>query len=75
MGAAIATQLSAEGHDVTIIDSNPQALSNSADQMDIMTVIGNGASMATLKTAGVERADLLIAATSWWPCRTSWASP
>ncbi|MCI8651284.1 MAG: Trk system potassium transporter TrkA [Oscillospiraceae bacterium] len=64
MGAAIATQLSAEGHDVTIIDSNPQALSNSADQMDIMTVIGNGASMATLKTAGVERADLLIAATS-----------
>ena len=64
MGAAIATQLSAEGHDVTISDSNPQALSNSADQMDIMTVIGNGASMATLKTAGVERADLLIAATS-----------
>ena len=64
VGAALATQLSSEGHDVTIIDSNPQALSESAERLDVMAVTGNGASMATLRAAGVEKADLLIAATS-----------
>lgn len=64
VGAALATQMSAEGHDVTIIDSNPQVLSDSAERLDIMAVIGNGASMETLRSAGVERADVLIAATS-----------
>lgn len=64
VGAALATQLSSEGHDVTIIDSNPQALMDSSEKLDIMTVIGNGASMTTLQDAGVERADILIAATS-----------
>ncbi len=64
VGAALATQMSAEGHDVTIIDPNPQVLSDSAEHLDIMAVIGNGASMATLRSAGVEKADVLIAATS-----------
>lgn len=64
VGAALATQISTEGHDVTIIDSNPQVLSDSAERLDIMAVIGNGASMATLRSAGVEKADVLIAATS-----------
>ena len=53
VGAALATQMSAEGHDVTIIDSNPQVLSESAERLDIMAVIGNGASMDTLRSAGV----------------------
>ena len=53
VGAALATQLSSEGHDVTIIDSNPQALSESAERLDVMAVTGNGASMATLREAGV----------------------
>ena len=64
VGAALATQMSTEGHDVTIIDSNPQVLSDSAERLNIMAVIGNGASMATLRSAGVEKADVLIAATS-----------
>ena len=63
VGAALATQLSGEGHDVTIIDSNPQALIDSG-QLDIMTVTGNGAAMATLKEARADKADVLIAATS-----------
>lgn len=64
VGAALATQLSSEGHDITIIDSNPQVLSDSAERLDIMAVIGNGAAMATLQAAGVEKADVLVAATS-----------
>lgn len=64
VGAALATQLSAEGHDITIIDSNSQVLNHSAEKLDVMAVIGNGASMATLQEAGADAADLLIAATS-----------
>ena len=64
VGAALAAQLSSEGHNVTIIDSNPQVISESAEQLDVMTVQGNGASVATLREARAENADLLIAATS-----------
>jgi trk system potassium uptake protein TrkA len=64
VGAALATQLSYEGHNITIIDSNPQVLSDSSERLDIMAVIGNGAAMSTLQEAGAAEADLLIAATS-----------
>lgn len=64
VGAALAGQLSSEGHDVTIIDSNPQVLNASSEQLDVMAVTGNGASMVTLREAGAEKADVLIAATS-----------
>ena len=64
VGAALAGQFAKEGHDVTIVDSNPKVLIDTAEQMDVMAVIGNGASMATLKEAGAGEADVLIAATS-----------
>lgn len=64
VGAALAAQLSSEKHDVTIIDSDPQVLNESAELLDVMAVVGNGAAMATLQEARVETADLLIAATS-----------
>lgn len=64
VGAALAAQLSTEGHDITIIDSNPQVAGHSAEKLDVMAVIGNGASMTTLQEAGTDKAELLIAATS-----------
>lgn len=64
VGAALAAQLSGEGHDVTIIDPNAQALNESASRLDVMVVEGNGASMRVLREAGAETADVVIAATS-----------
>lgn len=64
VGAALAEQLSMEGHDITIIDPNERVLSHSAERLDVMVLAGNGASMSTLRDAGCEDADLLIAATS-----------
>lgn len=64
VGAALAAQLSQEDHNVTIIDSDPLVISESAELLDVMAVVGNGASMTTLREAGAESADLLIAATS-----------
>lgn len=63
MGAALTRQLSAEGDDLTLIDSNLEVLESSEERYDIMVVQGNCASMKVLQQAGVEEADLLIAMT------------
>ena len=64
VGAALTRQLSAEGYDLTLIDNNPEVLASTVNQYDVMAVEGNCAAMDVLKEAGVEDADLLIAATS-----------
>ena len=64
VGSALTEQLSAEGHNITIVDSDPLAVNTTAERLDVMGVIGNGASMAILRQAGAEEAELLIAATS-----------
>jgi len=64
VGSALARQLSAEGYDITLIDSNRQVLNASMERYDVMAVHGNCASMEVLLQAGVKDADLLIATTS-----------
>lgn len=64
VGAALTRQLSAEGYDLTVIDSSADVLAASVEQFDVMAVHGNCATKAVLQQAGVEEADLLIAATS-----------
>lgn len=63
VGASLARQLSSEGHNLTIIDADPKVLETSIEKYDVMTVNGNCASMAVLKEAGAEAAELLIAVT------------
>ncbi len=64
VGSMLLSQLSSEGHDVTIIDSTAKVLQDSVERYDVMGVHGNCASMSVLQQAGVKDADLLIAATS-----------
>lgn len=61
VGSTLTKQLSAEGYDITLIDSNRKVLELSEEQYDIMAVQGNCASMDVLEQAGVKEADLLIA--------------
>lgn len=61
MGSTLTRQLSAEGNDLTLIDSNPRVLEASEERYDVMVVQGNCASMEVLIQAGVREADLLIA--------------
>lgn len=63
VGATLTRQLSAEGYDLMLIDSNRQVLEASQEKYDVMAVCGNCASMEILLQAGVRDADLLIAAT------------
>ena len=63
VGSMLTRQLSSEGHDVTVIDSNAAVLQHSVERYDVIAVHGNCASMEILLNAGVKEADLLIAAT------------
>lgn len=64
VGATLTRQLTAEGYDITLIDSNKDVLNSSMEQFDIMTVHGNCATKDTLLKAGITDTDLIIAATS-----------
>ena len=64
VGAALVHQLSSEGYNITIIDTNAAVLENSSSRYDVICVEGNCASMGILQQAGVMDAELLIAATS-----------
>ena len=59
----IVSQLVEEGHDVTVVDINPVVIDEFTQSCDCMGVVGNGATYATLKEAGIESADLFIAVT------------
>ena len=58
VGATLTRQLTAEGYDITLIDSNKDVLSSSMEQFDIMTVHGNCATKDTLLKAGITDTDL-----------------
>ena len=64
VGSTLTRLLTAEGHDVTLIDSTSSVLNNNLEQYDVMGIQGNCASMEILQEAGVTEANLLIAATS-----------
>ena len=63
VGAALVEQLVREGHDITIIDKNPQKIQNYTNLYGIMGIVGNGASYSVQQEAGIENTDLIIAVT------------
>jgi trk system potassium uptake protein TrkA len=63
VGVTLIKQLSREGHDITIIDKNPDKVQTNVNLYDVMGIVGNGASYSVLLEAGVENADLVIAVT------------
>ncbi len=64
VGFTLSEHLSKEGHDITIIDNRKEVLQKTEEALDVITIIGNGASVSVLEKAGAGEADLLIAATS-----------
>lgn len=65
VGLHLARQLSEEGHDVAVVEENAERARAIADTLDAMVVPGNAAALSTLEAAGVARADLLLAVTSF----------
>ena len=62
-GSELASVLSQEGNDITIIDRNENTVDELCDKYDVMGTVGNGASYSVQKEAQIEQADLLIAVT------------
>lgn len=63
VGSTLVEQLTKEGHDITIIDTNPSRITDLSGMYDIMGVVGNGASYSVQVEAGIDNADLIIALT------------
>jgi trk system potassium uptake protein TrkA len=63
VGIQIAQTLSAENHDVTIIDKRDDIRQDLDSNLDIMTIVGNGANVRILEQAGIRESDMLIAVT------------
>ena len=63
VGFTLARQLSGEEHDLVLIDNDAQALRTADSTLDLMCMEGSGASIETLRAAGVREADLAIAVT------------
>ena len=64
VGYNLADRLTAEEHDVTVIDRSEDVISRCQDSLDVMCIRGNGANAKTLVEAGVDRADVVIATTA-----------
>lgn len=64
VGRTIADQLNREGHSITVIDTDTNALQSVAGTQNVMAVVGNGATFDTLVDAGVKDSDLVIAVTA-----------
>lgn len=64
IGYDLASVLSKEKHDVTVVDHQKECLSKAAETIDVLTVVGNATSGKDLVKAGVKTADILISVTS-----------
>lgn len=64
VGRYLARSLSADGHIVTLIDSDPTKQRLVEEQLDVGFVLGNGSHVSTLQAAEVGRCDLFVAVTS-----------
>ncbi len=62
IGGTLANRLSAEGHNVAIVDTNPASFEKYlAAEYAGQTILGDGIDEDVLREAGIERADAFIA--------------
>ncbi|MBR2892404.1 MAG: Trk system potassium transporter TrkA [Clostridia bacterium] len=63
IGKAVIGTLCSEGHDVTVMDKNPDTVREITNIYDVIGICGNSADCETLEEADVENAELFICAT------------
>ena len=61
IGRAIVESLSAEGHDITVIDNNQSVVNEITNIYDVIGLCGNGADSDILIEAGIENVELFAA--------------
>lgn len=63
VGYNVASRLSRERKDIVVIDKDEQKVQKVADTLDVHSILGSGSSMSVLRKAGIEAAEIVIAAT------------
>ena len=61
MGSHLAQMLSGNGHDITVIDTDPKLLAEVSSLADVITIEGDSTTFAVLRKASVRKCDLFIA--------------
>ncbi len=64
VGRLLASELSKENNNITVVDTNADKVQSVSTLVDCMGVVGNGTSYEVLVEAGVNTADIMIAVTS-----------
>ena len=63
VGYDVAQSLEAEGHDITLIDRDAETIERASNELDVICCLGSATNPDTLREAGVEDADILMAVT------------
>ncbi|MBC8287523.1 MAG: Trk system potassium transporter TrkA [Nitrospinae bacterium] len=63
VGYNLAQELSQEGHDIAIVDQDPERIRRITDTLDVMAVEGNACLPSVLVKAGIKSSAMLIAVT------------
>ena len=63
VGYNLAQELSHEGHDIAIVDQDPERFRRINDTLDVMAVEGNACLPSVLMKAGIKSSEMLIAVT------------
>ncbi len=63
VGAPLASSLINEGHEVFVLDKNPNTVAELQRELGMIATMGEGTSVRALQDAGAARAGVLIAAT------------
>lgn len=64
VGFFLCDRLSREGHEVTLVDRDEVVVERAQDRLNVLGVVGNGASAEILEQAGIKEVDIFIAVTN-----------
>ncbi|MBQ7014150.1 MAG: Trk system potassium transporter TrkA [Oscillospiraceae bacterium] len=62
-GSVLAQTMCSEGHDVTVMDTDPEIVRTLVDHFDVQGICGNGLILKDLEEAGVGNTNIIIAMT------------
>lgn len=61
VGSYVAERLSREGHDIAVVERDPERIRQVDGALDVMTVWGSGSHPETLRAAGLDKAAIVVA--------------
>lgn len=61
VGFYLARRLTEESHEVTLVDPDSEKIRRASENLDVLAIQGNGASLTVLEEAGIARTEILMA--------------